>query len=419
MIGISTLNGSYNHPQNGMLKSDMIAAEQVARNLDEVIIFRSTGPWSKRWLEKGYPSKNFHVKGKSSDWGPHAGLVPVNGTYSKVGYDSGKAESGSKANRHGLESGFAIAQDLRLSAAQIHEQVTRAEGGRTAIQVSHLLQGGDRILFASRSGDGKNIAFRAVKVAADLYEIWVFAERQGTNLTKLTFEKPVEKLRVMASAEIGGQKPMTGDYDLMAVCPTWGQYGSRAPSDIVKAGIQLPGRTAAGQSYSHGVGMDNVLDPTLHTMGKPGHYWNTMQKGVQRPMPAADPNRVEHADMGNLTPRILRCINALNNAMGATGANSALRRVHHNAESHRNFAFGALSAQDMVTKKEGDTYGDGFPLTAFQPPSVTAQLRTAGNVLTIENLMHFRMYVNRLDEFGYYVPRNWKWNMTKTGAKYA
>ena len=73
---IAGFEGSFSHSQNGMTRADMLATKLVAQRLDEVIIFRSTGPWAKRWLERGYPSKNFHVKGKSSDWGPHAGLRP-------------------------------------------------------------------------------------------------------------------------------------------------------------------------------------------------------------------------------------------------------------------------------------------------------------------------------------------------------
>jgi hypothetical protein len=95
----------------------MEATALVANRQGEVIIFRSTGPWAKRWLERGYPSKNFHVKGKSSDWGPQAGLVPYNGLDSKVGYDPGKAEKGTKANIEGLHSGFAAKQTLVLLPA--------------------------------------------------------------------------------------------------------------------------------------------------------------------------------------------------------------------------------------------------------------------------------------------------------------
>lgn len=59
------LTESFTHPENGMIESDMRACVRVASELDEVIIFRSTGPWSRRWIKARYPTKNFHVKGKS------------------------------------------------------------------------------------------------------------------------------------------------------------------------------------------------------------------------------------------------------------------------------------------------------------------------------------------------------------------
>lgn len=59
------LEASFIHPENGMTRGDMQAAVRTANKLDEVVIFRSTGPWSRRWIERRYPTKNFHVKGKS------------------------------------------------------------------------------------------------------------------------------------------------------------------------------------------------------------------------------------------------------------------------------------------------------------------------------------------------------------------
>jgi hypothetical protein len=37
-----------------------------------------------KYLQSGYPTKNFHIKGKSSNWGPHQGLIPVRQQYSKL-----------------------------------------------------------------------------------------------------------------------------------------------------------------------------------------------------------------------------------------------------------------------------------------------------------------------------------------------
>lgn len=204
-----------------MTKADMRACKQVADRHNEVIIFRSTGPWSKRWIEKGYPTKNFHVKGKSSDWGPQAGLVPYDGYFSKVG--------------------------------------------------------------------------------------------------------PHHKLPISSN-------------------------------------------------------------------------WN------------------EHSDMGNLTSRLLRCITALNAAMGATGDKASRRRVHHNAESHRNYRFGAITGDEM----EGGN--EGFPLTVFQPLALYAGkgagLPTAryNDICTLETFAEFKDYAAALHTAGFYVPKNWVWNMPSIWA---
>ena len=112
----------------------------------------------------------------------------------------------------------------------------------------------------------------------------------------------------------------------------------------------------------------------------------------------------EHGDMGNLTPRILRCINRLNDKMGQNGP---FRRVHHNAESHRNAIFGGITGEDM--KK-----GEAFPLTVFQPQSLrnhpSVSLYEA--VSTLETMDEFKTYALLLNEAGYYVPRSWTWGMS-------
>jgi hypothetical protein len=438
------LGASFAHNQNGMTQRDMEAAKRVAERLNEVIIFRSTGPWSKRWLEREYPSKNFHVKGKSSDWGPHAGLVPHNGIYSKVGYDPVKAAKGTKANNDGLHSGFAGKQPLVLTQAQIDEQLTRTEGNpaRTAIDsMVKIPNSADMLLVARRSGDSKPVIFRAFRRPDGKFEIKVYAPQEGkvsspfVVLDKDPAGARAELFEVMTSNESGAGAPMTGDYDLFAICPSWAQYGSRAPHDIVKAGIQIEGGPLhKGLAFRAGQGMDNVLDPTLNTMSQRGDFASrkaalttrmtqgaglagglTMQQSKNYFSPS---DKSEHGDMGNLTPRILRCINELNVAMGAVGVKSALRRVHHNAESHRNRAFGALTERDMLTRKDGDQYGDGFPLTVFQPSSLyrgrapgglARPVARYGDVCTLETLAEFNTYANALKQSEYYVPRNWIW----------
>ena len=441
---------SYAHNQNGMTEKDMLACQEAVNKYNEVIIFRSTGPWAKRWIERGYPTKNFHVKGKSSDWGPHAGLVPYDGIYSKVGFDKDKAADGTKKNKDGLHSGFAGVAPLVMDRSLIEEQETRPEGSppRTALFAVTPVQGSkDLALTARRSGDGKQFAFLARHRQEDKYDILVYPDKaaagsagvvrnnvflaQDRARTGGAGDQPVP-LEVMTSEEVGaGKLPMTGDYDLFAVCPTWAEYGSKTSRAIVKPGIALNNGTLnKGLSYQPGVGMDNVLDARLSTGGTKGmdfkeraaiyrkNYYANGMKGIASPdtykmIFEASPYG-EHGDMGNLTPRILRCINLLNALMGANSEKGALRRVHHNAESHRFREFGALSAKDMVTIKAGETYGDGFPLTIFQPRSVVTRGTPAadyGEVCTLEALPEFQAYATALAASGYYVPKNWIWNM--------
>lgn len=449
---------SFDHDANGMTMGDITASAQVATDLDEVIVFRSSGPWCKRWIDWGHPTKNFHVKGKSSDWGPHAGLVPFDGTYSKVGADAAKAAKGTAANLDGMHSNFAGTTPLVMTRQQIERQRSDPEGGRNAINEVRTLQGSrDLLLVATRSGAGATrITFRACYSAVtNKYEIKVWPVTRAVQNPFLIAEKPVGEFAeflVMTSREAGANNmPLTGDYDLMAVCPTWGQYGSKTSRTISKDGIRLDnGQVNAGLSFDEGVGMDNVMDPRFHTMGRatanaalplaPRGQGVTIDPKTGKPTnrlanlsdfhdrqayyrqgdrALSDASKAlmndksrdnEHQDMGNLTPRILRCINALNTKMGATGDKSALRRVHHNAESHRNRKWGGITETDMNTKKDGDKYGDGFPLTAFHPKRLVNGY-FKHQVCTIESLDEFREYAGALKAAGFYVPRNWIWNL--------
>ena len=183
----------------------MVATLAVADQLDEVIIFRSTGPWSWRWIERRYPTKNFHVKGKSSDWGPQAGFVPREGVYSKVGGDATKAKDSSDANAHGIKDGYAATTQLSLTLEELQMQWTDPEEvpARLAVYKAELVQGSkDYIMFARRSGDNKEFVFRAVWNGAAAYAIFVYPERLGVDPKRLLFEKPIP-LQVMTSSEVG------------------------------------------------------------------------------------------------------------------------------------------------------------------------------------------------------------------------
>jgi hypothetical protein len=425
-MSVIGLQQSFLHVDNGMTMEDMVACRSVANRSGEVIIFRSTGSWSMRWIARRYPTKNFHVKGKSSDWGPQEGFVPYDGRFSKVGGDAAKAEAGTKANQSGIDDKYAGQVQLRLAAEELRLQLEQPAGNppkKACVQAWPVGATRDLLLRALRSGDDKPFLFRAVQEGDGRFALYVLDD-DGMGQVKfnaLQFDLVArggkfdpkapgafKPLMVMTSAEVGADnKPMTGDYDLMAVCPPWNDYGTAASADIVKERIQFTtGRSTVGQHFAAGRGLDKVLDMTTNTGAASRDPKKTFQ-GLGK----GEAGKGEHKDMGNITGRILRCINALNAEMpnGAT----ALRRVHHNAESHRNHLFGALTGAEM----EG---GDGFPMTVFQPAALyTAQPgRTPPptarflDVATFETLAEFKEYALLLNQAGYFVPRNWTWGMS-------
>ncbi|MDB5216751.1 MAG: hypothetical protein JWO86_4678 [Myxococcaceae bacterium] len=436
------LHLSHIQEDNGMTEPDMRACKRVADKLNEVIIFRSTGPWSQRWIMRDYPTKNFHVKGKSSDWGPQAGFVPTLGLYSKVGGDADKELAGDKANRDGMEHKYAAKTQLCLTLEELEIQRDAVSAGRRALTVMQKIEGSeDYLLVAERPGDHKRFTFRAVfdrSAAGNRYKIFVFGMVTGMKpLRTLMFEAagavapewsasaPAEgawPLEVMTSSEVGANnRPLTGDYDLMAVCPSWGNYGSRSVGVISKPGVNFgrKGGAEVGQTFNPGSNLDGALDMRTNTGmvgkqvsvigkdGKPKQEWRTFGKegfgagGYNKRVESTPGMTHEHGDMGNLTPRILRCVNELNLAMGQTGP---FRRVHHNAESHRNVIFGGITGVDMGK-------GEAFPLTVFQP----AGLNVPGypeSVFTLLNLGEFKAYATLLNGAGFFVPRSWVWGMS-------
>ena len=99
-------NNAQAHPDQGMTLADMNATLIVAAARNEIIMFRDTGAWSRPYIAKGHPTKPFHVKGKSSDWGPQAGLVPYNSEYSKA-FDPKAVKKGIEENKKSINGNYA------------------------------------------------------------------------------------------------------------------------------------------------------------------------------------------------------------------------------------------------------------------------------------------------------------------------
>jgi hypothetical protein len=225
------------------------------------------------------------------------------------------------------------------------------------------LPGKPYVLFGKKDSDGPYQVYSFPLDAAKARERELFLK-----------ESAGEPLLVMTVP--GADLPITGDYDLFAVCPSWNSYGAK----------------------------DKKMDPTLDDKKQNASATRTGIKAQMVPRPneiarvqqaQQSLNKInaaktpEDPDRGNLTPRILELITSLKAAMGGD-----FPRVHHNAESGRPFAPGAE---------------DGFPLTTFHPRRGIGGYQFLN--ATINDVGDLRQYFSAVFADGYYVPRNRAWNM--------
>lgn len=394
------------HPDQGMTAGDIRTCERVAKKRNEIIIFRSTGPWSRPHIENGHPTKPFHVKGKSSTWGPHAGFVPLNSKYSKA-VGAKNITKGVNLNNEAIKGRYARPVALYLTRQYIDTYLTSKRGMTARPAVDRITTPRDGVMyFYCRKPDeqdrpgNEQYVFLGKRTDGNAWEISVFPDGAAQTHPRALFlqESSAEQLLVMAVP--GSNLPITGDYDLFAVCPSWGDYGS----------------------------LDMKMDPTLDDPKQNRSFARTQQKAfmVPRPHEVMMKNRAiesmrhiqnattpEDPDRGNITGRIFQVIVELNAAMGAAygpgmkfGKPSTYKsgvvnqRVHHNAESGRPFAPGAE---------------DGFPLTVFHPHNHVGPYKFLNAV--INEMGDLRKYFKNIHHGGYFVPRNHAWHIESFKAK--
>ena len=367
-------NQSHIHPSQGMTQRDMAATARVAVARDEIIIFRDTGCWSRPYIANGHPTKPFHVKGKSSDWGPQAGLVPLDSEYSKA-FAAKDIAKGVAANKHAIKDNFARPIPLFLTETFIRNELLVNKGVTQRPPVNRVTTPRPDVMYfyCEKPNDdaglpGKAYVLWGKKASNGLYQIFTFPLDAPQINERALFLKEADSKPLLVMTVPGAEIPITGDYDLFAVCPSWASYG----------------------------GADRKMDPTLDDARINASNLRTQERAkagdkvaiasLARLNAAKTP---EDPDRGNLTPRLTAVIRDLTLAMGGK-----FPRVHHNAESGRPFAPGAE---------------DGFPLTTFHPRAGIAGYPFLN--ATINQVGDLREYFTRLYAAGYYPPRNRSWNM--------
>lgn len=166
------------------------AFKRVSRRYNVVLGIRAPNPLGEALLREGYPSKNFHMKVKSSPTGPTAGFIAENPIYSKVPIYAYSKQSDYLTSS--VKKG-AKAIDLKISQSRINELI------KTGNLTSY---GGGRYFADYPSG-------RQYFVIRDNGQV---------------FDAKFNPVRVMTNPKESGVKyvnaqPITADYDLFSIIP--------------------------------------------------------------------------------------------------------------------------------------------------------------------------------------------------------
>lgn len=346
--------------KQGMRQCDIEAALAVARKVNCVIMFRAVNPTTAELLNSQHPTKNFHIKAKSSENGPMAGFIPVDQSLSKLaGCSQSKIDKSNNSVRKCLGS---LYQEIGKSHIDqktlnrlIAEKRLRNEGMRVQKDGSKILfvsikdqQGAEkRIRLQCRSGttewcDASAHAYEAPLVLSNerfqqQAELGFYTRRQVDKCYELTAtdangqeqrfmakpagkgwaiyyeggERPVEVL-----CDTYHHRPLVADYDLHEVMPHIGDYGCLD---------RLP--------YS-------PITPKAHNKINSKH-------GIG----AKELEKIEDPKMGNISPRVRAVVRELNSAMGR---GYGLDTVHHNCNAASPFGGLDYPITVMLPRRIGD-----------------------------------------------------------------
>lgn len=346
--------------KTGIVSDHLIPLHEIALATNSIIGVRPVETVATGLIEAGHPTKDFHIKGKSANWGPQAGLICTDQAFSKL--EKFKSDAPGKVSRANeqiqecISDGHAVAIPLTLSRGRLGE----------------LIKLGQITQLAAKEYDG-TLRFSARGPSQQLY---AFEGKRTSALEDnylITHEgKPVEVLAKKADG-----KALTADYDLHMVAPHLSDFG---PQDL----IPVP-------DISHNVFKERIDRYRQH---QPDAKAFQVPQALRADYDsAAHFYHKEDPDLGNATPRIRQMIELINHRLVGNGE----RVVHHNADS------GSPAAEVAAN----------YPATFFLP----TKLGRFDEISIINDGKEMAELIKTAKDSGYHVPLNPLWEKEVTGIK--
>jgi hypothetical protein len=350
--------------RTGLVAEHLPKLQALAERENLIIAFRPVERYATQLIAEGYPTKDFHIKGKSSDWGPMAGFIPVDQTFSKL---NGRPRAIEKFNAKVLES-LNLPPDRPGGAA-------RAASGPLTVSEARLQYLAEQGLITLRPGPGERGTLEARGRDGRDYTFTAIPERGGYRIEH-------DGMPLYVLCDLATRKGITADYDLLLVAPHIGEYGELdgvplkdTSHDVFKARMENYASFKAG-------GVDALPAPLRDAYLDPAKFYAKA-----------------HKDMGNTSARTIALIPKLNRALGRANElhESALPAasrpgpplVHHGADAANPFT----------------EPGANYPATFFFP----SQIGELEKVVLVENSQALAYVIQQAKDQGYQVPLNPQW----------
>lgn len=338
--------------QTGIASGHLAPFQRLAAEHNTIIGVRAVEPVATGLIEAGHPTKDFHIKGKSADWGPQAGLICVDQALSKLEkFAENNPQKIAKANEQttgSIQDGSAVSVPLTVSSNRLNDLLKLGKIDQLQAETPHGV-----IRFSAQGPSHQMYAFEG--------------KRQSPldNNFQITHQgKPVE---VLAKTE--GGKALTADYDLYLIGPHLSDLG---PQDK----LPVP-------DIAHSVFKERI-DGYKQRSADPNQYEapHELREDYES---AGRFYQKEDSNIGNATSRIANMIPAINEALVGNGE----WVVHHNADS-------GSPATDVAAN---------YPVTFFLP----AKLGRFDEVSIINDGKEMAELIRTAKDNGYHMPLNPLW----------
>lgn len=212
---------------SGMVTSHVDIIASVAKEMNTAIMVRTVNPDSTKLIAEGYTTKDLHVKGKSSNWGPQAGFICCDQSLSKLASKNpAQVPAFNQKIRESVTQGYAVSVPLLISSGRLQElidgkkiiKIADKMGVLTVVSCNRRSQ--SFLLYPARSmATGsfplvyRKYSHLVTRLCSDIPALksgyWVLYDPNSSNSW--------EPVLVLAEKESG--IPLTADYDLFSICP--------------------------------------------------------------------------------------------------------------------------------------------------------------------------------------------------------